>query len=192
MTMDISDTLAPKSDQLDAVELASGPRTFTVTKVSKTDGEQPLSIELAEFPRVWRPGVTMRRVLGYCWGTDGSKWPGRRVTLYFDPEVSFGRDKTGGTRISHLSHISGPKEVPILLSKGRPGKYSVQPLPDARDWRAEADALTDADTLRSLYREAPTEARDHIAARARALTQDGPNVTPAVAHPAVEPEGWDK
>jgi hypothetical protein len=170
--MNIEDTLAPKSEQLDAVELAPGPRTFTVTTVSKTEGDQPLSISLAEFPRVWRPGVTMRRVLGYCWGTDASKWAGRRVRLFYDPEVSFGRDKTGGTRISHLSHIDKTIEVPILLSKGRAGRYTVEPLAAevVRDWRAEADALTDADALRALWNAAPPDARDYIRVRAQSLT----------------------
>ena len=54
--MDISDTLAPNSDQLDAVDLIGGPRTFTITKVSKGNAEQPVNVHLAEFPRVWRPG----------------------------------------------------------------------------------------------------------------------------------------
>jgi hypothetical protein len=68
MTMtnfDISDTLAPTSDQLDAVDLLGGPRTFTVAKVTKGNPEQPVQIHLAEFPRVWRPGKSMRRVLAH-------------------------------------------------------------------------------------------------------------------------------
>jgi hypothetical protein len=31
--MDITETLAPTSDQLDAIELVAGPRTFTVESV---------------------------------------------------------------------------------------------------------------------------------------------------------------
>jgi hypothetical protein len=40
--MDISDTLAPNSDQLDAVDLIGGPRTFTITDVTKGNAEQPV------------------------------------------------------------------------------------------------------------------------------------------------------
>jgi len=175
--VDISDTLAPKSDQLDAVDLLGGPRTFTVESVSKGSVEQPVQVRLAEFPRVWRPSKNMRRVLGFCWGVDASVWAGRRVTLYCDPAVIFGGEKVGGTRISHLSHIDKPVSVPLVIGRGKSGSYPVQPLlePTARDWHAEADALTDADSLRALYLAAPkdSEARAYIAARAQSLTEDG-------------------
>lgn len=106
--MDISDSLAPNSDQLDAVDLLGGPMTFTITKVTKGTDEQPVNVHLVEFDRPWRPGKSMRRVLAFCWGTDASKWAGRRVRLYCDHEVIFGKDKVGGTRIAALSHIDGP------------------------------------------------------------------------------------
>lgn len=193
--MDISDTLAPNSDQLDGIDLkASGPRTFTVERVTKGSAEQPVQVHLCEFPRPWRPGKNMRRVLGFCWGMDASQWAGRCVTLYYDPDVRFGSEKPGGTRISHLSHIDGPTEVMLLVSRGKSATYKVLPLvgQPSRDWRAEADALTDDVALRALWRDAPTEARDYIADRAQSLTA-GPNVTRAVAQqPAIEPEGWEK
>src|SRR5450631_2396471 len=102
--MDISGTVQPDSDQLDAIDLQmSGPRTFTITKVSKGKADQPVEISLAEFPRVWRPGKSMRRVLVACWGPDASVYVGRRVTLFCDANVMFGKDRVGGSRISHLS-----------------------------------------------------------------------------------------
>ena len=78
--MDLTDTIAPTSDQLDAVDLLSGPRTFTIKGVSKGNAEQPVNIVLFGFPRPWRPGKSMRRVLVACWGPDASKYAGRRVT----------------------------------------------------------------------------------------------------------------
>jgi hypothetical protein len=78
--MDITDTLAPKSDQLDAVDLLGGPQTFTITGVSRNaDGEQPVNITLAEFPRIWRPGKRMRRVMAALWGPETKVWETRRV-----------------------------------------------------------------------------------------------------------------
>ena len=127
--MDISETLAPASDQLDAIELVE-PRTFTIANVSKGSAEQPINVGLVGFPRPWRPGKSMRRVLAHCWGTDASQWAGRRVTLYCDPDVIFGKDKVGGTRISHLSDIDGVKTVPLLVSRGKSQLYTVQPLAD--------------------------------------------------------------
>lgn len=129
--MDITDTLAPTSDQLDAVDLLSGPRTFTVTKVDvNKSAEQPVSVHLAEFPRVWRPGKSMRRVLGKLWGVDSSAWAGRRVELYCDETVKFGGEVVGGTRISRMSHIDGPQTVPLLITRGKSKGFTVQPLPD--------------------------------------------------------------
>lgn len=153
--MDISDTIAPNSDQLDAVDLLSGPRTFTITKAAKGNAEQPVNLHLAEFPRPWRPGKSMRRVLVACWGPDASKYVGRRVTLYCDPKVRFGGQEVGGTRISHLSDIDKPKQVPLLVSRGKSAIFVVQPLPDAPATPSESDveSTSDRDQLRSWWNE---------------------------------------
>lgn len=131
--MDITDTLAPKSDQLDNIDLRGGPpRIFTVTKVDvRPTSEQPVSVHLAEFPRPWKPGKNMRRVLAHCWGRESDGWIGKRVELFADERVKFGNETPGGTRISRLSHIDGTQKAPVLLSQGKPGFYEVKPLPDA-------------------------------------------------------------
>ena len=139
--MDITETLAPKSDQLDSIDLVTGPRTFTVASVSQGNAEQPVQVHLVEFPRVWRPSKGMRRVLAACWGPHANEWTGRRVTLYCDPDVTFGKDKVGGTRISHLSHIDGAKRIPLLVKKGRSATFIVQPLAEPDPVDAAVDAL---------------------------------------------------
>ena len=96
--MDLSETIAPTSDQLDAVDLLTGPRTFTIEQVSKGNAEQPVNIKLAEFPRPWRPGKSMRRVLVATWGPDGASYVGRRLTLWCDPTGRFGGAEVGGGR----------------------------------------------------------------------------------------------
>ena len=147
--MDITDTLAPKSDQLDAVDLLGGPQTFTVAEVTKGKDDQPVNVRLVEFPRVWRPGKSMRRVLAAAWGTDAKAWVGRRVTLYCDNSVKFGGAEVGGTRISHLSHIAKPLSVPLLVTRGKSAMFKVQPLvekpaPKAVTKGADIDALAKA------------------------------------------------
>ena len=127
--MDITDTLAPTSDQLDAVDLVGGPRIFTVERVSKGNPEQPVNVHLAEFDRVWRPGKSMRRVLAAAWGPDASTWTGRKVELYCDPAVMFGGQAVGGTRISRMSHIDKALKVPLLIKRGKSAIFTVQPLP---------------------------------------------------------------
>lgn len=178
--MDISDTLAPKSDQLDAVDLlGSPPRIFTVESVSRGNAEQPVQVRLAEFPRVWRPGKSMRRVLAHCWGTDASQWAGRRVELFCDESVMFGGEPVGGTRISRLSHIDGPKSVPIIIKKGRSGGYKVDPLPDAPQQPALTPDMiaccADVDQLKAWWKQHPDQRAD-IEARVdeiKAATEQG-------------------
>lgn len=168
--MDISDTLAPKSDQLDAIELVGNPQTFTITNVSKGKEDQPVQVHLAEFPRVWRPGKSMRRVLAACWGTDASQWVGRRVTLYCDETVTFGNDVTGGTRISHLSHLDGVKKIPLLVKRGKSATFTVAPLPDApaptpEPSEADVAACTDLGELRAMWQRSGPVRRAQIEQR---------------------------
>lgn len=147
--MDITDALAPNSDQLDAIELVE-PRTFTIavgSRLAMRDGKTVAEIPLEGFPRVWRPSKGMLDVLAKCWGTDAKQWVGRRVTLYRDPDVMFGKDQTGGTRISHMSHIDGVQSVPIRApGRGRPAKtWKIEPLSDVAPVTAPpADAIPKA------------------------------------------------
>lgn len=128
--MDIADTIAPKSEQLDAVDLVAGERIFTVREVKISAAEQPANVYFEEFDRPWRPGVNMRRVLADLWGK-GRTWPGHRIALYCDPSVQFGGKAVGGIRIRAMSHIGDkPRKVLILASQGRPDFYTVQPLSD--------------------------------------------------------------
>lgn len=168
MTFDISETLAPNSDQLDAIDLLGGPRTFTIAGVSKGNAEQPVNIQLAEFPRVWRPGKSMRRVLAACWGTDASVWVGRRVTLYCDETIRFGTEVVGGTRISHLSHIDKPRSVPLLVSRGKSATFRVQPLPQTPD--TTTAPLSPVDALRAEWTTASPERKKAIEAEVAALS----------------------
>lgn len=163
--MDLTDTIAPTSDQLDAVDLLGGPRTFTIEKVSKGNAEQPVQIKLAEFPRVWRPGKSMRRVLVKCWGPDASKYTGRRVRLYCDPTVRFGGQEVGGTRISHLSHIAKKEQVPLLVTRGKSAMFVVQPLVESTEERVAE--------YKREWKTATPERRKVIEAEVAALTKPG-------------------
>jgi hypothetical protein len=191
--MDISDTLAPKSDQLDAIELhLSGPRTFTIESVSKGDVEQPVQVHLVEFPRVWRPSKGMRRVLAAGWGVESSAWVGRRVTLYCDPNVRFGKEQTGGTRISHMTDLPGNKRlsVPLLVTRGKSEMFTVEPLTEpaapSEPTAEDIAASTNTDELKGMWRAFPALRKD-IEARVAELTPAADSDTPA--DPAAGNEG---
>lgn len=166
--MDLTRALAPKSDQLDFADLdGSPPQVFTITNVSENGSEladqQPVNIRLAEFPRVWRPSKGMLRVLADNWGKDVKVWVGRQVELYGDPNVYFGKEKRGGTRISRLSHISGSHTTLVNPRGGKSAYWTVKPLPDAKvtptDTSApspdQVAASTDQAELRAWWNQYP-------------------------------------
>jgi hypothetical protein len=74
--MNLSQAVIARSDQLNADDLVSGPRTFTVSEVRRGDAEQPVAIELAEFPdRPFKPSKTVLRILAHAWGEETDDWP---------------------------------------------------------------------------------------------------------------------
>lgn len=149
--MDISETLAPKSDQMDYEDLIAGPRTLTVKGVSRgPSAEQPLNILFEEFDRPWRPSKGMRRVLAMAWGVDGVKYTGRKVTLFGDPTVKWAGQEVGGIRIRALSHIDEPLKVALTVTRGKREPYTVQPIKDTTDPAKLAAALADITSAGSI------------------------------------------
>lgn len=129
--MDLSETIAPRSDQLNAEDLLTGPRTVTVEKVTKGTAEQPVNIHLVEFPgRPFKPSKTVRRILVAAWGKEASAYTGRRMMLYRDPAVRFGGQDVGGIRVSALSHIESRLTLHLTVTRGNRAPFTVDPLPD--------------------------------------------------------------
>lgn len=125
-------TAEPRSDQWNAEDFIGGPRTFTVAGVRGGTAEQKYDILLVDEERVWRPPLTVLRLLMAGWGDDADVWTGRRVTLYNDPSIRFGKDLTGGIRISHMSNLPDgkPLEKSLQESRGKRKKHVINPLPD--------------------------------------------------------------
>lgn len=148
---DMTESIAPRSDQLNAEDLLTGPRTVTITDVKRGTDEQPVNIVTAEFGpgRPYKPSKTMRRVLVAAWGPEASNYIGRRITIYRDPEITFGKDKVGGIRISHMSNIPSRLSLALTVTRGRRAPFVVEPLPDVPPTKAapkppSAGAIVDA------------------------------------------------
>ena len=96
-------TIAPKSDQLNADDLIGRSLTIKVTKVSLCgEPDQPIAVHTratAASPTSHAPGHGPRL------GRDGNTFASRRMALYRDDKVTFGKDAVGGIRISHMSDI---------------------------------------------------------------------------------------
>lgn len=170
MSIDMTATIAAKSDQLNADDLIGGPLIGTVKRVRAGDNEQPIWIDLDSWQQPWKPSKTMRRVLVACWGADGASYVGRSLKLFRNPETKFGGIKVGGIEISHVSHIDKPVEVALAVSRGKKLIYRIdilqrkseQPDPAAfhemkAEWKAmreKAGESVDAEEFRVYISEA--------------------------------------
>lgn len=129
--VDMSAFIAPKSDQLNADDLISGPRTITVSGVSASPdaAEQPVSIHFeGDGGKPFKPCKSMRRVMVSVWGSDAQKYAGRSMTIYRDPDVTFGGMKVGGIRISHMTGLDEPKTLALTATRAKRKPFTVKPL----------------------------------------------------------------
>lgn len=161
--MDITSSLAPRSDQINADDLVAGPQTFTIREVVGGKAEQPYDFLLVETDRAFRPAVTMRRLIAAAWGVNADDYVGRRLTVYRDPTIRFGKDVVGGVRISHMSDIPGRVEVKVQVTRGKREVFAVEPLPE----------LSKLDALKAEWRTADPERRAAIEAEVAELSKDG-------------------
>lgn len=144
--MDMTASIIPKSDQLNADDLMTGPITVTIDKVSAGSAEQPVDVFLVEFPgRAFRPSKSMRRVMVAAWGANTAAYTGQRMTLYREPTIKFGRDEVGGIRISHLSGIDKPLKIALTVSRGKREPFIVAPLQGKGADREKSFAANSAD-----------------------------------------------
>lgn len=155
-------TIEKKTDQLNYEDFLGGvTRIVTIAGVKAGTKEQQYDITIEGDPRVWRPAVTVLKLLVAAWGDDSTEWTGRRAELYGDPEVTFGREKVGGIRVSRLSHLPDGKRFSAMLSETRSKRklHTVDPLPN----------LSPIDELRAEYRTADPERQEAIKAEVAAL-----------------------
>lgn len=165
--MDISQTVAPKSNQLNFDDFLAGEsKTIKITDVSKAStAEQPIAIHYeGDNGKPYMPSKGMRRVLLFVWGKEGNSYIGKSLTLYGDPKVKFGGQAVGGIRISHMSDIDKPITLALTESKANKKPFTVQPLtpkakpeltPEYKGWEGAKKALAEGnytiEQLRDMY-----------------------------------------
>lgn len=123
-------TIIPKSDQLNADQLLGGSMTVKVTEVSVSESpDQPVIVHYeGENGRPFKPCKSMRKVLIFAWGDDGTKWVGRSMTLFNDPEVKWAGVKVGGIRISHMSDIEADLQLQLTATRGKKEPFIIKRL----------------------------------------------------------------
>lgn len=161
---DLSPTIIPKSDQLNADQLIGGPMTVIVSEVRvSTSDEQPVIVHYeGDNGRPFKPCKTMRKLLLAAWGSDGRAWTGRAMTLYNDPSVKFGGSEVGGIRISHLSDIERDIRVSLTSTKGKKALHEVKRMarPSGPDYAQAMVLAADAAALKEAFAAAYKSTKD--------------------------------
>ena len=148
-SVDMRDTIIPKSDQLNADDLIGGPITVTITKVLRANtAEQPIAVRFdGDNGKPFFPCKSMRRVMVQVWGPYAEEYEGRAMTLFRDPKVLWGGMAVGGIRISHMSHMEDAVSMALTLNDKKKQIYKVLPLAVAQNAPqapAEPDKATTA------------------------------------------------
>jgi hypothetical protein len=174
--MDMTASTEARSDQINAADLASGPRTYTIEKVVAGKASHPFDFLLIESPgKAYRPNLGMRRVIVAGWGPKTEAYHGRRLTIFNEPSVIYAGAEIGGIRISHMSDLEDgkPLKTSLAISQKKKVPYIVQPLaatpatpastPEATS--EQVAASTDLDQLGGMWRSSGPERRAEIEAR---------------------------
>ena len=128
--LDMSDTLATKTDRLNAVDARNyGPFVVRITGGKKVnDQQQPIMLKLSGGHMPYWPCKIMRDLINQLAGV---KIVGRMVELYCDESVRYGKHRVGGIRISGMSGIgSKPITVTLMVRAGQYQDFVVRPLKD--------------------------------------------------------------
>jgi hypothetical protein len=132
--LDYGETLAAKSNQLNADDLAGGPITVQITgaRVRLSD-EQPLSFRLSGGHCPWNPCKGMRRLLAEIAGSTSARpWVGKWIRLYRDPDVLWGGKPSGGIRVEAVDAdlLPRPGSFNVRISRNGYTSYDVEPIRD--------------------------------------------------------------
>lgn len=127
--MDLSNTVVPRSDQINFEDVQSVNITAVIKSVRQGNKEQPVFIDLEGYDgRPYKPSKSMRRVLIGGWGSDGHSWAGKSLTLAGDPTVRFGGVAVGGIKVKAMSHIESNFSLMLTVSRGKRVEHFVEKL----------------------------------------------------------------
>ena len=155
---DMKQVIIPKSDQLNADDLISGPMTITITRVDIRGGqEQPVSIHFeGDNGKPYKACKSMCRVMVSVWGPNSKAYVGRSMTLYRDPSVKWGGMEVGGIRISHMSDLQENMTMALTMTRSNRKPFTVKPLAKVQVKEViesapdEPDAYITADDLQAI------------------------------------------
>ncbi len=164
---DMKAAIIPKSDQLNADDLITGPITVKINAVTVRGGqEQPVAISYeGDNGKPYKACKSMCRVLVTAWGPDSQKYVGRSMTLYCDPHVKWAGMEVGGIRISHMSDIESPLTMALTVTRANKKPFTVQPIAAAHDWTADIEKAETKEALAAVWASIPKAEHAQYAAK---------------------------
>lgn len=79
--------------------------------------EDKLILYFREYPKGMVMNNTSLKVLAQAYGDDIDGWTGKQVTIYVDPNVSFGGKVVGGLRLRPMKTKTAAKPAPAAAAK---------------------------------------------------------------------------
>lgn len=117
---DVTEALAAKSDQLNAVDLAGAEPVIKIraVEVKKTPTQKIWVYFDGDNNRPWKPCVGMCRALAQAWGNESDAWVGKSVKLFVEPSVMWSGKPVGGIEIAAISDID-PNGIDVIHVKNK-------------------------------------------------------------------------
>jgi len=183
--MNIAEFTKADSTQWNGDDLMDGNLIAQIESVQRGKADQPVDVHLKGHTKIWRPCLTLRRVLGALLSMDTERWKGQWVELYLEPTVKFGGKEVGGVRIKAMSAVSQITYVSVNASRARKQQYKVLPLtPPSESPAAPASTGIDFDDLSKLIdlirQVGDPEIEPKLADRYGSLEQIPANALPAI------------
>lgn len=136
--IDITKAIAAKSDQLNADDLLTGPRTIRIRDVVNAGGDQPVHVYFdGDDGKPWKPAKSALRVLAAVWGANAAKWIGMSLTIYNDETVTWAGVAVGGIRVSHMEGLSKSRTLMLTKTRGKKAGVTIEPLNLKTETRAD-------------------------------------------------------
>ena len=139
----VSHAILAKSDQLNFDDFSGNKRVISITDVTVSSSEQPISIFYNNHNgKPWKPSKGMTRLICEAWGDESDNWIGKSIELYGDQSVKWAGQEIGGIRISALSDIDkNGLTAFVALSRGKRRKTTIPLL----IVKPKSDQLTETD-----------------------------------------------
>ena len=153
MTLDVTKLTEAKSDQLNAIDLATAPRIVRIRDVQIKGGDQPLHIYYDDdTSRPFKPSKTATRTLAACYGLDAKAWIGKHIELYCDETVVWAGVPVGGIRLKAAEGLTKPLRIMLPKSRGKKEAATIMPLDMSRVKAKEQSVTTPQEINRDALR----------------------------------------